>query len=56
MIIIEVMTKKECCLCDDAKQVIERVIGDFPAELRMTDIESEPAYCSNVTKKKYPSS
>ena len=42
MIIIEVMTKKECGLCDDAKEIIEQVIADFPAELKMTDIESDP--------------
>ncbi|MDH5457690.1 MAG: glutaredoxin family protein [Nitrospinota bacterium] len=41
MITIEVMTKKDCCLCDDAKEIIEQVIGEFPAEMRMTDIESD---------------
>jgi hypothetical protein len=42
MITIEVMTKKDCCLCDDAKEIIEQVIADFPAQLKMTDIESDP--------------
>jgi glutaredoxin len=42
MITIEVMTKKDCCLCDDAKEIIEQIIADFPAELKMTDIESDP--------------
>lgn len=42
MIIIEVMTKKECSLCDDAKEIIEQVIADFPVKLKMTDIESDP--------------
>jgi glutaredoxin len=42
MITIEVMTKKDCCLCDDAKEIIEQVIAEFPAELKMTDIESDP--------------
>ena len=42
MITIEIMTKKDCCLCDDAKKIIEQVITDFPAELKMTDIESDP--------------
>ena len=41
MITIEVMTKKDCCLCDDAKKIIEQVITEFPAELKMTDIESD---------------
>ena len=42
MIIIEVMTKKDCSLCDDAKVIIEQVIAEIPAELKMTDIESDP--------------
>ena len=39
---IEILTKKDCCLCDDAKEIVERVIPDFPASLKMTDIESDP--------------
>ena len=42
MIIIEVMTKTDCCLCDDAKAIIEQVIAEIPAELKMIDIESDP--------------
>ena len=42
MITIEVMTKKDCSLCDDAKEIIEQVIAEVPAELKMTDIESDP--------------
>jgi glutaredoxin len=42
MITIEIMTKKDCCLCVDAKVIIEQVIAGIPAELKMTDIESEP--------------
>ncbi len=42
MIIIEVMTKKDCCLCDDAKEVIEQVIAELPAKMKLTDIESDP--------------
>jgi len=41
MITIEVMTKKDCHLCDDAKTIIEQVISEFPVELKMTDIESD---------------
>ncbi len=41
MITIEVMTKKDCALCDDAKEIIEQVIAELPAELKMTDIESD---------------
>ncbi len=36
------MTKADCCLCDDAKAVVEEVIPDYPVELKMVDIESDP--------------
>lgn len=39
MLSLELMTKKDCHLCDVAKEVINRVIGSFPAELKLTDIE-----------------
>lgn len=38
---IEILTKKDCCLCDDAKEIVERVLPDFPASLIMIDIESD---------------
>ena len=41
MITIEIMTKKDCSLCDDAKEIIQQVIAELPAELKMTDIESD---------------
>ena len=40
---IEILTKKDCCLCDDAKEIIEKVLPDFPASLKTTDIESDPS-------------
>ena len=43
MIQIEILTKKDCCLCDDAKEIVERVLPDYPATLTLTDIESDPA-------------
>lgn len=42
MITIELMTKKDCCLCDTAKAVIAKVLPDFPARMVLTDIESDP--------------
>lgn len=42
MITIEVMTKKGCTLCDEAKEIIERVIAEIPAKLKMIDIETDP--------------
>lgn len=41
MITIEVMTKEDCSLCDDAKAIIDQIIVDFPVKLKITDIESD---------------
>ncbi len=41
MITIEILTKKDCPLCDTAKEIVERVLPDFPVQLKMTDIESD---------------
>ncbi|MGP0567072.1 MULTISPECIES: glutaredoxin family protein [unclassified Nitrospina] len=43
MIEIEILTKSDCCLCDEAKEVVEAVLADYPATLRLTDIESDAA-------------
>jgi glutaredoxin len=37
---IEILTKKGCDLCVDAKEIVERVLPDFPATLKMINIES----------------
>ncbi len=42
MITIEIMTKKDCPLCDTAKAVVEKVARDFRAKIILTDIESDP--------------
>ena len=42
MITIEIFTKADCSLCDEAKAVVEGVIPDYPVELRIVDIESNP--------------
>ena len=39
---IEILTKKDCCLCDDAREIVKRVLPDYPANLILTDIESDP--------------
>ena len=41
-IVIEILTKSNCCLCDDIKEIVNRVLPDYPAKLVMTDIESDP--------------
>ena len=39
---IEILTKSDCSLCDDMKEVVNRVLADYPIKLVMTDIESDP--------------
>jgi glutaredoxin len=39
-ITLEILTKKDCFLCDDAKIIIDRVLQDYDARLIITDIES----------------
>lgn len=34
--------KAECCLCDEAKVVLQRVVAAYPAVLREVDIMSDP--------------
>ncbi len=36
------MTKDGCSLCETAKITVENVIQNYPAELKMIDIESDP--------------
>tara|TARA_Y100001936_G_scaffold20184_2_gene17204 strand:+ start:4919 stop:5167 length:249 start_codon:yes stop_codon:yes gene_type:complete len=50
---IEILTKKDCELCDDAKKIVERVLPDFPAILKMVDIESS-ADLFEIYKEKIP--
>ena len=41
LIVIEILTKQDCCLCDEAKAAVGRVLPDYPAKMVMTDIESD---------------
>lgn len=41
-IAIEILTKADCSLCDAAKQIVDRVLRDYPAQLTLKDIESDP--------------
>ncbi len=50
-IVIEIMTKKECCLCDAVKETVQRTIADYPARLQLTDIESDPALFERYKEK-----
>ena len=42
LIVIEILTKSDCNLCDDMKEVVNRVLADYPLKLVTTDIESDP--------------
>jgi len=50
---IEILTKKDCCLCDDAKAIVERVLPDYHATLTLTltDIESDPVLFESYKKR-----
>ena len=41
-ITLVILTKQDCCLCDEAKIIIDRVLEDYTAQLIITDIESDP--------------
>jgi len=41
-IVIEILTKKDCSLCDKIKEITNKVLPDYPARLIITDIESDP--------------
>jgi len=38
---IHLFTRADCCLCDDAKEVLERVRRDHPFELTVVDVDSD---------------
>jgi glutaredoxin len=40
---VEIYTKRDCCLCDEAKAVLARVQSELPFDLAEIDIESDPA-------------
>ena len=41
-IVLEILTKSDCSLCDNMKEVVNRVLADYRLKLVMTDIESDP--------------
>ena len=40
-IVVEILTKRDCSLCDEVKRIVNRVLPDYPAQLVITDIESD---------------
>lgn len=35
---VEILSRPDCCLCDEAKKVIERVAAEYAIEVRVVDI------------------
>ena len=50
-IIIEILTKNACCLCDNIKKIVNRVLPDYPVKLVITDIESAPELCEKFKER-----
>ncbi len=42
LIVIEILTKSDCSLCDDMKEIVNRELADYHLKLVTTDIESDP--------------
>ena len=51
MLELELMTRAGCCLCDEAKAVIEECLPAFPARLKLTDIEQDPELLQRYQEK-----
>ncbi len=39
---LEILTKDDCPLCDTAKATVQDVLPDYPADLHLTDISTNP--------------
>ena len=50
-IVIEILTKKDCCLCDKIKEIVNKVLPDYPARLIIIDIESDPVLYGKFKKR-----
>ena len=42
MIPVVIYGKKDCCLCDAAKETLQKAALEFPLQIREIDIESDP--------------
>ena len=40
-IVVEILTKQDCAVCDEVKRIVNRVLPDYSAQLVITDIESD---------------
>ena len=50
-IVLEILTKSDCSLCDNMKEVVNRVLADYRLKLVMTDIESDPTLYKKFKKR-----
>lgn len=50
-IVVEILTKEDCCLCDTAKATLDRVLPDYPARLKIVDINSDPGLLERYGEK-----
>lgn len=37
---ITLYTRKDCCLCEEMKEVVRKVAGEFPLEVKELDVDS----------------
>lgn len=42
MIELELYTRRECCLCEEMKDVVEEASRGFPVRLSLVDVDSRP--------------
>lgn len=50
-IVLEILSKTDCCLCDEMKEIVRQVCKDYPVELIVTDIESDPRLLESYKEK-----
>ncbi|MBI4317441.1 MAG: glutaredoxin family protein [Chloroflexi bacterium] len=43
---VRILTRAHCCLCDEAKNILERARQKVPFELEVVDIDSDPGLFS----------
>ncbi len=44
-LLLTLITRRGCHLCDDMEQVVRQVIADIPAELEIRDVDEDPELC-----------
>ena len=40
---LTLITRDDCCLCDDMKAIVEEVVAESGAELEIRDVDADPA-------------